>query len=150
MHWSTADRDNAEAAPKTGRGRLRSGTSSLEAIVACSLLCGVLGAAAPLMVRQGRLLAEYRDHQRALEELSNQIERLMAMPAADLPRAVEQLAPSPFAAAELPDAVLRGRLEPAEQGSRLTLELTWNAAGRADRPVRLAAWIQPQPKEGSP
>jgi hypothetical protein len=134
----------------TRRGRPSSGTSALELIVACTLLGGVFAAAMPLMVRHGRLLSEQRDHQRALEELSNQLERLTALPAADLPRAMEQLAPSPFAAAELPEAVLRGRLEPAEQGQRLTLELTWHAAGRTDRPVRLAAWIYSQENGSRP
>lgn len=147
MYQSTVSADH-EVTPR--RGRPSSGTSVLEIIVACTLLGGVFAAAMPLMVLHGRLLSEHRDHQRALEELSNQLERLTALPAAELPPALEPLAPSAFAAAELPDAVLRGRLEPAEPGQRLTLELTWHAAGRTVQPVRLAAWIDPQGNGSQP
>jgi len=125
------------------RHRHSTGISSLEVLVSLTLLTSVLACATPLVVRHGRLLAAQRDYRLALDELSNQIERLTVIPAEALPKAVEQLTPSPFAAAHLPDAELKGQLDPAEFGQRLTLRLSWDEPQRRAAPVTLAAWIVP-------
>ena len=128
------------------------GTSALEVIVAFTLLSSVLAFSTPLVVRHGRLLTAQRDYRLALDELSNQLERLSAFPSAELPAAMEQLAPSEFAAARLHGAELKGELGPADIGQRLTLRLSWDEPQRRAAPVTLAAWIIPdgQPSSNPP
>jgi hypothetical protein len=132
--------------------RPTNGMSALEVIVAFTLLSSVLAFATPLVVRHGRLLTAQRDYRLALDELSNQLERLSALPAAELPAAVAQLAPSEFAAARLHGAELKGELSPADVGQRLTLRLSWDEPQRRAAPVTLAAWIIPdgQPSSNPP
>jgi hypothetical protein len=103
----------------------------------------VLACATPLVVRHTRLLASQRHYRLALDELSNQLERLSAMPAAELPAAIEQLAPSEFAAEHLPGAELQGQLAAADVGQRLTLKLTWDEPQRREAPLSLSTWIMP-------
>jgi hypothetical protein len=127
----------------------RHGTSALEVIISFTLLSSVLAFATPLVVRHGRLLAAQREYRLALDELSNQLERLIALPGEQLPAAVGQLAPSDFAAARLPGAELRGELDSADIGQRLTLKLWWDEPQRRAAPVTLAAWIIPDPQSNN-
>jgi len=117
-----------------------------------TLLSSVLAFSTPLVVRHGRLLTSQRDYRLALDELSNQLERLSALPAAELPAAVARLAPSEFAATRLHGAELRAELSPANMGQRLTLRLSWDEPQRRAAPVTLAAWIIPdgQPSSNPP
>jgi hypothetical protein len=121
----------------------RTATSTLEVIVAFTLLSGVMAALAPLVVKHRRLLTAQRDYRLALDEVSNQLERLKALPEGEVAAALEQLKPSEFAAAKLPGAELRGELESIEFGRRLRLSLTWDEPERRGAPVSLAAWILP-------
>jgi len=122
----------------------RHGTSAFEVIVSFTLLSSVLTFATPLVVRHTRLLAAQRHYRLALDELSNQIERLSALGADELPAAVEKLAPSDFVVERLPGAELQGQLQAAEFGQRLTLRLTWDEPQRRAAPLSLSAWIVPQ------
>ena len=121
------------------------GTSSLEVLVAFTLLSSVLSLSLPLVVRHGRLLKDQRSYRIALDELSNQLDRLTALPETELLATLEQLAPSKFAETRLPSAELVGEFEPAEVGRRVTLRLSWNGPQR--RRVSMAAWIIPQPPQ---
>lgn len=127
----------------------RSGASSLEVIIAFTLLTGVLTASATLLVRNGRLLASQRHYRLALDELSNQMEQLSALSADELPKAVEQLTPSPFAVERLPGAKLQAELHAGDMGQRVTLSLQWQEPQRESAPVRLTAWVFPKPDQQS-
>jgi hypothetical protein len=129
--------------PQHLRGCNRRGTSSLEVLVALTLIGSVLALSAPLIVAHGRLLKAQRNYRLALDELSNQLERVSALPAADLPPAIEKLAPSPLAALRLPGATLRGQLADSEFGQRLTIEISWDEPNRLAAPLRMTAWIVP-------
>jgi hypothetical protein len=129
------------------RRRLRRGTGMLDLFVSFTLLVTLISVATPLVVRHGRLLKSHRDYRLALDELSNQMERLAGLNADQLPRAVKQLTPSAFVAERLSGAELMGELEPADLGSRITLKLTWNETGRHNAPVTLAAWVIPAPRQ---
>ena len=59
--------------------RSRLGTTMVEVIVALTLLTTTLSVAAPLVVRHGWLLASQRHYRMALDEVSNQMERLSTM-----------------------------------------------------------------------
>jgi hypothetical protein len=123
--------------------RLRqcAGFSSLEVVVAFSLLTSVLALATPLIVAHGRLLSAQRDYRVALAEVSNQLERLSVLPASELAASIENLTPSSFAQQRLPGAKLRGELKSTDLGQRVALELTWDENNRHAAPVRLTAYV---------
>jgi len=143
-YWNTK-RPRPDPFPRGARATRRRGTSSFEVLVSFTLLSSVLAFATPLVVRHGRLMAGQRHYRLALDELSNQIERLSAMPADQLSAAVENLAPSEFAAEHLPGAELSGELAAQELGRRLTLRLKWDEPQRKSAPLRLTAWIASEP-----
>ena len=129
----------------TFRQHSRRGTSLLDLMVSFALLVALVSVTTPLVVRHGWLLKSHRNYRLALDELSNQMDRLVGVPADQLPGAVERLAPSEFVAERLSGTKLIGQIKPGRIGQRLTLELSWNEPGRRERPVTLAAWIIPTP-----
>ena len=128
--------------PLIGQALARRGTTSLEVMVAFTLLSGVMAFAVPLVVAHGRLLKAQRNYRIALDELSNQLDRAVILPAAELPAAIEKLSPSAHAAQRLPGARLRGELAESQLGRRLTLEITWDEPNRHSAPIRLTGWIK--------
>ena len=125
------------------RTRLRRGASSLEIIVAFTLLTGALTVSTSLIVKHGRMLQSQRHYRIALDELSNHIEQLSVLPEAELDRAVAGLQPSEFAAEHLPGAQLDGQLEPGDLGRRLLIRIWWDEPERRKAPVELVAWLYP-------
>ncbi len=121
--------------------RSRRGFSMLDLMVALTLLVAATSVVVPLVVRHGQVLQSQRHYRLALDELSNQLDRLAALPPDELPSAVRQLAPSPFIAERLPGAKLTGELAPVDGGVRVTLDITWDDVGRRKQPVTLAAWV---------
>jgi hypothetical protein len=121
--------------------RHRAGTGSLDLLVSFTLLITAMTVATPLIVRHGRLLKSHRDYRLALDELSNQIDRLTALSPDELAQAAKQVSPSAFIAERLPGARLDCTLEPADVGTHVALTLSWNEAGRVRAPVALAAWV---------
>jgi hypothetical protein len=119
------------------------GTSSLETLVALTLLTTALAFATPLAVRHGRLLTAQRDYRLALDELTNQLERLTALSAEERAAALERLTPSEFAAAHLRGAAFQADLHPADSGQFLTLKLSWDEPQRSAAPVQLTGWCPP-------
>lgn len=128
--------------PPIRKALARRGTTSLEVIVAFTLLTGVMAFAVPLVVAHGRLLKAQRNYRIALDELTNQLDRAGTLPAADLPAAIENLSPSAHAAQRLPGARLRGELAESQIGRRLTLDITWDEPNRHIAPIRLTGWIK--------
>jgi hypothetical protein len=119
----------------------RRATTMLETIVAFTLLSSVLSVSLPLAVRHGRLLIDQRNYRIALDELTNQLDRLTALPEDDVPAAVGKLAPSEFAETRLSHIELAGELAPADVGRRVRLRLTWG--GLQPQTVSMTAWITP-------
>jgi hypothetical protein len=122
---------------------VRAGTSTLDALVAFTLLVTTLSVATPLVVRHGRLLKSQRDYRLALDELSNQMERVIATSASDLPATIQQLSPSEFLMERIPSAQISGALQPVDGGMRVVLQLTWNELAGRRAPVSLAGWVFP-------
>jgi hypothetical protein len=121
--------------------RPRHGASSLEVLVAFTLLTTVLSAATPLVVRHGRMLTAQRQYRISLDELSNQLDRLSGISEADLPTAIERLAPSDFAKARLPGVELNGEFAVDDVGTRITLRISWDEPRRREAPLALTAWV---------
>jgi hypothetical protein len=116
----------------------------IDLLVSFTLLIAVLSVATPLVVRHGRLLESQRHYRVALDELSIQMERLTALPADKLARAVQEVAPSSYAAECLPEAELKGEIHSEEYGRRVVLTLSWSEPGRRDAPVMLVGWVFPR------
>jgi hypothetical protein len=116
-------------------------------LVGFTILIAVIGVASPLVVRHGRLLKSHRNYRLALDELSNQLDRLSSLPMEQLPDEIEQLSPSTFLTDRLPGVQLSGELQPVESGMRITLKLSWNETQREGAPVTLAAWVFPAASE---
>ena len=124
-----------------GKSKTRRGTTTIELLVSFTLLSTVLGAALPLVVRHGRILHSARQYRVALDELSNQAERIGALSHDDAMKAIDELEPSPFAAERLPDAKLTAEVASSDGFERVTLSLSWNEPGRQAAPVSLVAWL---------
>jgi hypothetical protein len=106
-------------------GRLgRCGSTSYEVLVALTLLSTLLSLSLSSMVRHGRLLTSEQNYRLALDELSNQLDRLIALPGNELSLAVNELQLTPFTAERLSDAKLVGEIAPTDIGQRVTLRLT--------------------------
>src|SRR3954468_4005742 len=91
----------------------RRATSTLEIIVALTLLLSVLSLSVTLIIRHGHLLVAQRHYRQALDELSNQMEHVTTLPADDVPQALKQLSVSEFTIVRLADPKLTSELKPA-------------------------------------
>jgi len=118
-------------------------------IVAAVLTMTLIGTLTTFTVRSGRLMAETRRHQFAVDELSNQLERLLALDSETLDVAIKTLTPSDEASVALPAAVLSAERIDDSFGERIVLSLTWDR-GAVATPIRLVGWIKPTPAEASP
>jgi hypothetical protein len=125
------------------RSNQRWGASSLEAIVGFTLLSAALTLAAPLVVQHSRLLRAQRDYRLALDEISNQLERLSILPARELSGALSDLKPSELIADKLPGAELHGELHATDIGQNLTLRISWTGPYGTPTAVSLATWLPP-------
>ena len=124
-----------------GKNKTRRGTTTIELLVSFTLLSTVLGAALPLVVRHGRILHSARQYRVALDELSNQAERIGALSHDDAIIAISKLQPSPFAAERLPDAKITADVASSDGAERVMLSLSWDEPGRQAAPVSLVAWL---------
>ena len=119
----------------------RRGVSLIEVLVSFTLLTSAMTLSLPLVVRHGRLLSAQRDYRVALDEVSNQLERITAITPDQVPNALERLTVSPAAAEKLRGATLSGELTPVDIGGRVMLRLTW--AGLHGPTVTMSAWVFP-------
>ncbi|MCO8124227.1 hypothetical protein NHH03_20965 [Stieleria sp. TO1_6] len=120
------------------------GVVLLETVVACVLVLALISVAAPMVVRAGRIWKQTRHFQIATDELSGQLDRLLALPAAQRQLAIDQLQVSNEIADVLHDASLQATIIKHEQSTQLQLSIDWQRIGDPP-PVRLVAWIDPLP-----
>ena len=121
----------------------------IELVVAATLLVTVLSVATNLTVRSGRLWQDSRHYRLALDELTNQLERLTALPSDQRSEALTQLAPSAELAAALPHPEFTADTLDDELGTRLILRLNWDRQGKS-KPVTLVGWIASLPTDATP
>jgi len=127
----------------------RRGFTMTELVVAATLLTTMMSVVAPLAVRSSRLWQDSRYYRLALEELTNQWEHLASLDEADRPAAIADLTPSTQISAALPNPVLTAETSTDEDGTRVTLSLTWDRLGQ-NAPVTLVGWVNPLPSLPSP
>ena len=133
---------------KQMRGAKRSGFTLTELVVSATLLVTIMGIVAPLTVRSGRLWQDSRHRQLAMDELTNQLERLTALPPQQRQRAIADLVPPPHLRAAMPSAVITAETIRDEEGTRLVLRLIRDGDGpklRSPSPITLVGWLDPLP-----
>lgn len=113
-----------------------------EVLVAAIVLVAVVSVVTQLAVRSGRLRLDTRHHQVALEELSNQLDRLLALDEPARTTALENLTPSSLAQSALSSPELTAQILEDVDGRRLVLSLVWNRFGKRE-PVTLIGWLPP-------
>lgn len=124
----------------------RQALSAVEVFVALTLLGSGLTLSAQLAVRHQRLLVQQRQYRLALDELSNQIERLSSLPRSELKPAIAALRPSEDVARHLPGAALQGELQPDDGGQRLSLSIIWDQRDQTAAPLSLSTWLYAEPE----
>ena len=83
-------------ATRRRRARIgRRGYTMTDLVVAATLLVGIMSFVAPLAVRSGRLWQDSRHYRLALDELSNQLERLTSLDEGERDAALAELSVSP-------------------------------------------------------
>lgn len=115
-------------------------------VVGATLLVALISFVAPLAVRTGRLWQDTDRTRLALDELSNQLERITRLEESELPAALESLTPSPHLAKRLPSATIEGETITDTDGTRVVLSLHWDRVGLA-KPITLVGWVDSLPVE---
>jgi hypothetical protein len=123
--------------------RLRRGTTIAEFVVACTLLVSLMLIVVPSAFRIGRLQQAIRQDRIAMDEVTNQLERLTQLPLDQLKQELDTLTPSEFAASRLPGPELSGTLQDSDAGYRLAVELSWNRLEEREASLTMATWIYP-------
>ncbi|MCS7468851.1 hypothetical protein NZK35_19540 [Stieleria sp. ICT_E10.1] len=126
----------------------RNGLVLLETLIAAGVTLVMLSVAVPMVIRSARIWKQTRHQQVAADELSGQLDRLIAMPAESRRQAMEQLTVSPAIAEVLHDATIDATLVNDDDGKRIEMSLQWTRAGDP-LPVTLVAWIDPLPTTSS-
>jgi len=118
----------------------RSGITLVELMVAAMLVISGLAIIGKLSIASGRMWQQTRHEQVALEELSNQLERLVALPPEQRRDAIAQLEPSAFAVERLPGVTITSQSLKDHAGQRITLQINWNRFFPA-KPLTLVGWF---------
>lgn len=111
-----------------------------ELIVAAGLVAATMGLVATCAVAGQRLQRMQREHTLAVDELSNQLERFIALPASELDSSLQQLEPSDWVAQRLPELKIDAQRHTDELGDRIELQLQWKRAGNPP-PLVAVAWL---------
>jgi len=126
----------------TRKPHMRNGLVLLETVVAAVLVLAMLSVAAPIVIRSARIWKQTRHYQFAGDELSGQMDRLIAMPTDARTKALEELSVSPEIHDVLHRATLDGKLVADADGKRIELSINWERIGDPT-PITLVAWIDP-------
>jgi len=119
----------------------RSGFTVTEMLVSALLLISVMSLVGPLAVRTGRLWQQTRHGRLALEELSNQLDRLTHLSADKRTVALAKLAPTQSIRVALSNPQLSAKTIHDQDGQRLVLQLTWDRAGAPGK-LSLTGWLK--------
>lgn len=127
----------------------RRGVTLIETTVALGLLITVMSVTASLAVRNQRLLADNRAYRLAVDELSNRLDLIVALPADEAATAIgalsEEELPGPLAG-----ATIDGAVKNEDFGRRVSLKLTWPATVKRRPDIALSAWsyVESDTQEG--
>ena len=123
----------------TKRNQKRSAFTSTELVVACSLLVTSISSVAMIAVKTTRLWQGTRHQQIALEELSQEMDRLTHLSPKARLEAITFMEPSKLLTAISPKVTITASWED-EQKNSIVLQVDWNSA-QPKAPVRLVGWF---------
>lgn len=123
------------------RRHRRQGVTMIECVVAASILLVAMSTVTTMSFRVGRLWIDVAHQRIAMNELTNMLESISELPAAQIDEALANLTPSPAAEASLDQPRLTGERVRDEFGDRIVLSLSWRSAYPV-RPARLVGWIE--------
>lgn len=123
----------------------RGGLTITELLVAATLLITIISVFGSLTVRWRRLHQQSRHYQIAVNELSDQLDRLLVQDVASREAAIASLAPSEWVAEILPAPRLAGQVVDDADGPRIVLSLSWTRPGDPP-PLTLVGWLATAPQ----
>lgn len=135
-------------------GDIRRAFTLVELVVSASLMIAGLAIFGQLTTATGRTWSQTRQHNVAMEELSSQLDRLVALPNGMIDEALKGLTPSDAAADSLPGVTLEAKRFDDRDGQRIELSIDWDR-GRPSKPMRLVGWLadipasEPETEESS-
>jgi len=122
--------------------RDRTGFALAELIVAATLLLAGLAIVTQGTVQTKRLMQDTRQYNLAIDELSNQLERLTAMASPERAEAISDLQPSEEIRSILVDVSLRAVEIHDDDGNRISMSIEWDRGGPT-APLTLVGWVVP-------
>jgi hypothetical protein len=124
----------------------RRGSMMTELLVAATLLITGISLVVSVSFRTGKLWQDSRHYQLALDELTNQLERLTTLDEAELAAELADVEPSDAIKTALPNPQLTSELLADELGARVKLEIDWDRPGNP-KPLALVGWLGPSAEE---
>lgn len=112
----------------------------IECMVAAMILVTVISFVASLTFRIGLVWKDTAHHRVAINELSNQLERLTLLSPEEVVAALEELRPTQFASRTLREPELTGQWIEDDWGGRVVLRLNWHRQHEG-KPVEMVAWL---------
>ncbi len=123
--------------------RQRSAVTVIEAIVSAGLMLVVMSLVVRMTFSVDRVWRDVGQHRVAMQELSNQLDRLTMLPSDQLASAMKSLEVSEVVKRTLPAANLQSELIRDELGVRIVLRIDWQRPVPA-KPLMMAAWSRQQ------
>ena len=120
----------------------RMGSTLAEVMVSAVLITAMVSLISTIVVRSGRMSQQTRQAQFAMDELSNQMERITLLPVDQLEQAIKALEISDEFHSSVPDALLSGKVVRDDDSTRVVLDLDWQR-NTPSLPLTLVAWVDP-------
>ena len=114
-----------------------------ELVVACTLLGSFVAVVVPATVRIGRAQQSLRQESIALEELTNQLDRISMLPVDQIQDELETLKVNELAASRLLNPKLSGEINESQDGYRIGLKITWDGSRQRDAPLTMSTFVYP-------
>jgi Tfp pilus assembly protein PilV len=133
---------------------MRRGVMIVEVLVACGLLAVLLAVSAQLLSATAHARRASERRAIALAQAANVIERVRALPFAEVtPERLAAIELPPQVREILPDAVAKVSVEEESAevpAKRVRVEVQWKSAAGAEPPARLTYWVYPRPQRATP
>lgn len=127
---------------QTTRHRVRGGFTIIEVLVTAGLLTVVMSFVSSMVFRINNVWRDTGHQRAAMNELSNQLERLTLMTPDEVSAAIDSLQPSDTVSRTLADPKFSGELIEDDWGHRIVLKLDWQRP-YPGKPVQLVGWLPP-------
>ena len=124
----------------------RCGYSVIELMVSMSVLLIGMAGVAKLYFRLDLIWTDVSHHRIAINELSNQLERITLLPMNDVQPALEHLELSPQCKRTLVDASISGNIRQDRIGTSVLLKIQWQREHLAQT-AQLVGWLNPVSNE---